>query len=286
MIKLDLSYFLRLSAQLARLRFLKVDGMVREARAVLQEARTWLTHFGQEAMFGSAGMRTAKLQLPGLLNQIDFLLGLDDSRPLSFDAYFPLVSALSNFETALLSEATMADAYYVLEKKPYSTPTLITEGEALFPPEIRAKVPEALTDMREAGKCIAFELPTAAAFHIYRVTEAVLRRYWEAVAGTKPKPKLRTIGVFLAALKKHECGDSKVIAALAQLNELHRNPTIHPEDHLTLGEAIALLGMASSAMAAMLKEIPDAQANQPELPGLGALAEWFAKAANETGKAA
>ncbi len=286
MIRLDLSYFLRLSAQLARVRFLKVDANISDARSALEEARTWLAHFGQEAMFGSAGMRTAKLQLAPLLNHIDALLALDNSHQLSFDRYLGLVSALSNFETALLSEATMADAYYVLEKKPYSTPTLITEGETLFPPAVTANVPEAVADMREAGKCIAYELPTAAAFHIYRVTEAVLRRYWQAVAGSKPKPTVRSIGVYLAALKKHECGDGKVIAALAQLNELHRNPTIHPEDYLTLEEAIALLGMASSAIAAMVKAVPDVQVSQSEFSGESALAQWSAQAANEAGRAA
>jgi hypothetical protein len=284
MIKLDLSYFLRLSAQMARIRHLKVDGTIAEARFPLQEVRSWLAHFGQEAMFGSAGMRTAKLQLPNLLSRIDTLLGLDNSAALTFDAYIDLVSALSNFDSALLSEAAMADAYYVLEKKPYSTPTLITEGETLFPAAVSSKVPEAFPDMQEAGKCLAFELPTAAAFHIHRATEAVLRRYWHAVAGAVPKPRLRSIGVFLAALKKHKCGDIKVISALAQMNELHRNPTIHPEDNLTLEEAIALLGMASSVIAAMLKQIPDANSHQPNLPGMsfGAIAQQLGLQSNGT----
>lgn len=286
MIKLDLSYFLRLSAQVARLRFLKAEGTIGEARIALQEARSWLEHFGQEAMFGSAGMRTAKLQSPFLISRIDALLELHNSRMLSFDAFIDLLSGLNNFENALLAEASMADAYYVLEKKPYSTPALIQEGESLFPPALASKVPEALPDMREVGRCIAYELPTAAAFHVHRVTEAVLRRYWQAVAGSAPKPKLRTIGVYLAALKKHECGDSKVIAALAQLNELHRNPTIHPEDHLTLEEAIALIGMASSAIAAMVKAIPDPLAMERCLPGLNASAQWLGQAANEAGEAA
>jgi hypothetical protein len=73
------------------------------------------------------------------------------------------------------------------------------------------------------------------------------------------------MGVYLAALKKNECGDGKVIAALTQMNELHRNPTIHPEDTLTLEETIALLGMANSVVAAMLKEIPELVPDQPEL---------------------
>ena len=56
MIRLDLSYFLRLSAQLARVRFLKVDANISDTRSALEEARTWLTHFGQVEMFHSAGI--------------------------------------------------------------------------------------------------------------------------------------------------------------------------------------------------------------------------------------
>jgi hypothetical protein len=287
MIRLDLSYFLRFAAQLTRLRYLRPESKVQDARPTLTEARAWLTHFGQEPMFGSGGMRTAKLQMPPLIESIDAQLGRDDDTQLGFDAYFNVVSALGNFETALLSEATMADAYYVLEKDPYSTLALITKGESLFPPNLPKKVPEALPDMQEAGKCLAFELPTAAAFHIHRATEAVLRRYWTAVTGGSAKPKLRTIGVYLAALKKKGCGDPKVVAALSQMNELHRNPTIHPENYLNVSEAIALVGLANSVVAAMLKEIPDVDTKQPEIPGLaGGLAAIMGKAANETGEAA
>ena len=38
--------------------------------------------------------------------------------------------------------------------------------------------PIAKSDLEEAGKCIAFELPTAAAFHLLRATESVLREFY------------------------------------------------------------------------------------------------------------
>lgn len=223
-------------------------------------------------MFGSSGFRTAKLLTFPLLNQIDQLLGRDDNAEFDFDSFLNLLNPLSNFENALLSEAAMADVYYVLEKEPYSTLSLATKGETLFPPQTIEKVPEATADLQAAGQCIAFELPTAAAFHILRATEAVLRRYWASVAGNVPKPKLRTVGVFLAALRKHELGDNKVIAALGQMNELHRNPTIHPDENLNLDEAIALLGIANSVVASMLKVIPKVIPDEPELPGIAGIA--------------
>ena len=275
MIRLDLGYFLRFGASLARVRDLPTEVTVGNARQALFTVNGWLSGFANEQTFGSSAFRTARHSLSPLLVRIGALLSRGDTEVIPFNEQLSLLTELNTFENALLAEASMADAYYVLEKEPYSTLALITKGASLFPPNTLVKVPEAERDLNEVGKCIAFELPTAAAFHIHRATEAVLRRYWTAVSGNLPKPKLRTIGVYLAAMKKNKCGDGKVIAALSQMNELHRNPTIHPEDMLSLDEAIALLGIANSVVAAMLKEIPDVQPEQPQLPGMGALAQIF-----------
>lgn len=286
MIRLDLGYFLRFSSQLARMRFMPSQ-TIGQVRPPLQEARAWIHSFGQEQMFGSVGFRTAKHQATALMAVIDRFLGQDDTAQVAWEEEVALITALNNFETALLSEASMADAYYVLEKEPYSTLALVTKGESLFPPSLVKKVPEAVTDMREAGKCLAYEIPTAAAFHIHRATEAVLRRYWSVVAATQAKPKQRNIGVYLAAMKRLKCGDEKVIAALTQMKDLHRNPIIHPDDSLDLQEALALAGIANSVVAAMLKQIPDVKLDQPEIPGLGgALATYLKAVDNDTGEAA
>jgi hypothetical protein len=264
MIRIDLSYFYRLGANIAAVNRLRYDVPMREVRHPLQAARTWLAAVAQDTMFGS-GLRGSKVQLGTLAIRLDALLGRDDDSQFSFSDLLEISGDLNRFETVLNSELSIADAYYVLEKKPYSTITLVTEGESLFPPNILDKVPEAATDLREAGKCLAFEVPTAAAFHVHRAAEAVLRKYWEAVTGNAPKPKARSIGVYLAAMKKLKCGDEKVIAALTQMTELHRNPTIHPGELLDMPEAIALVGIANSVVAAMLKEMPDVTEDQPDL---------------------
>lgn len=129
--------------------------------------------------------------------------------------------------------------------------------------DLPRKVPEALNELREAGKCIAFEIPTAAAFHIYGAIELILRRYWTVTTGGRPNPKQRSIGVYLAALKKNDCGDPKVIAALEQLKDLHRNVVVHPDETLLGEDAIALVGMANSVAAAMLKALPYVETNPP-----------------------
>ncbi len=61
-------------------------------------------------------------------------------------------------------------------------------------------------------------------------------------------------------------GSAKVLSCLQQIKDLHRNPLMHPEETLTLEEAISLFGICQSAISAMLKEIPD-PAIVPPSPG-------------------
>ena len=77
----------------------------------------------------------------------------------------------------------------------------------------------------------------------------------------------RNIGDYLSKLKELKKGDAKVLAALKDLKDLHRNPLVHPEHSLeNADEAIALLGGVQAVIIPMLKEIPA----QP-LPGQTAL---------------
>jgi hypothetical protein len=123
------------------------------------------------------------------------------------------------------------------------------------------KVSNAVPDIREAGKCLAYELGTAAGFHALRAMEAVLRRYWEVVTEDKPHPGQRNIGVYIQKIEKSGVGDAKVIAVLKQIKDLHRNPLMHPEETLSLQDAIGIFGIVQSAMGAMLKEIPSPVSN-------------------------
>jgi len=56
-----------------------------------------------------------------------------------------------------------------------------------------------------------------------------------------------------------------LLASLQQIKDLHRNPLAHPEETLTLEEAVGLFGIVQSAINAMLKEIPD----PPPVPLIG-----------------
>jgi hypothetical protein len=129
-------------------------------------------------------------------------------------------------------------------------------GETLFPGDLAAKVPEATFDAREAAKCLAYEVGTAAGFHIFRVLESVLRRYHSQLTGGGTQPKVRNIGVYLNSLRQKKIGDPKVLAILKQITDLYRNPLIHPEAALTVDEAISIFGISRAVIAEMLPVLP------------------------------
>jgi hypothetical protein len=154
----------------------------------------------------------------------------------------------------------------VSRKAGYDTAVLIGNAEQCFPSDLGSKVPLAIPDIREAGKCLAFELSTAAGLHVMRALETVLASYWSAVSGGKPQPRPRTIGSYLKQMDKLAIGNAKAKAALQQIKDLHRNPLMHPRESLSLDGAVQLFGIVQSAVGAMLKDIPTAPASIPTKP--------------------
>ena len=131
------------------------------------------------------------------------------------------------FRNVFFAELSVLPSFLVMEKEGYDIKVLIEEGEKLFPPSTLKKCPEADEDMKEVGKALAFELATACGFHIFRVTEAVLKRYWDHVSGGKKRPDLETIGSYAKTLESDELGDKKIWEALKQLANLQPQ-SAHP----------------------------------------------------------
>jgi hypothetical protein len=180
----------------------------------------------------------------------------DQSRTIGRFELWMVRSQYEKFKVALHAELGVMHSYFVTQKGGFDTISLLYFGENLFPQELASKVPEAIFDAREAGKCLAFELPTACGFHIFRATESVLRKYYVQLTGSKAVPRVRNIGVYLAAMKDQKVGDEKVTFALKQMADLYRNPLIHPDTVLTQEEAIGIFGLARSAIAGMLAVLP------------------------------
>ncbi len=180
---------------------------------------------------------------------------------------------LSQFETILAAELQKHLTYLVSQIGGYSMPLLVSKAEVNLPEDALAVIPDgARKDFREAGRCLAFEIPTAAGFHAMRATEMVLRQYYELVM--KRKSERVEWGTCTQELKKAGA-NPKVVQVLDQIRDIHRNPLMHPEDFLTMKEAVGLFDIAKSAIGRLAEEIvaltPKPQAHPEPEPALASV---------------
>lgn len=263
MFRISLAYFMRLGEEISRLRSRIVDGaQLSDVRHILWSARRTLSEVQSSGILRHA-MNASYVPLNDLLGGINSVLGSDQDdtdRTLDFMDEFSVGDPLKRFYAVFSAEFEVADAYLVFQKRGYDTKSLLFTGESIFPEDLITKVPGTLEDVRAAGRCLAFELGTASGFHTLRALEAVLVAYWHKVIGGKDLPEPRNLGNTLNCMTTQKVGDEKIISALKQIKDLHRNPLMHPEVHLNMTEAISLVGMAQSCMRAMLAQIPETAA--------------------------
>jgi hypothetical protein len=162
-------------------------------------------------------------------------------------------NALKHFETIFSEELATQDSYFVSKKGIYSTHDLIHRAERAIEERIRSVMPDrAIQDFNQAGKCLAYEVATAAGYHVMRATEEMLRE-WHSLSvpnGRRDVPW----GTCIAALKKHNA-DATTLGILDQIRDFHRNPLMHPEHFLTVSEAHRLFDIAKSAITAIGEQI-------------------------------
>jgi hypothetical protein len=166
-----------------------------------------------------------------------------------------ITNKAKEFETVFAAELETADTYFVSQKGIYSTSHLVEKAEQAFTLEVQGQLsPQAIQDIRQAGKCLAFDLDTASGFHVVRATEMLIHKYYIAVTGTTPKRKDRNWGAYVRNLNAHRKSDPnskadpKLIMLIDQVREHHRNPVIHPEITLTPDEAQSLFSICQAVI--------------------------------------
>jgi hypothetical protein len=253
--RIDGYYLYQLGLYIHPLAEIQVNSKVPDIISTLYLAENYLEALLNRSVFQ---LKTSWTCGNKLLTEIKSLTSTPDRETsLTFYETYNLTSGTTEFEHVLNAELGQMNIYLVSKKRGYDTQDVIHQGIVLFPDDLPTKVPESTADINQGTRCIAFELPTAAGFHLHRANEAVLHRYYDSVTNGAPRPAGRNIGDYLAELQTMKAGEPKVKSALRDLKDLHRNPLIHPEDSLeSVDEAIALLGSIHSVVVHMLKAIP------------------------------
>jgi hypothetical protein len=160
------------------------------------------------------------------------------------------------FEKEFEREHHNLSVFTVLPKGIYDTRLLIDTPENEFPETVRAVfTTQIIHDLKQAGRCLAFECPTASAFHTFRATEALLLKYYEVVTGKPWDKPQRDWEKYVEALQKLPNSNKDVLSRLDDIRKLDRNPYTHPDRNVTLDEAPMLFRLTHGVMYRMAEEI-------------------------------
>ncbi|MFC4621782.1 hypothetical protein ACFO3A_06085 [Comamonas nitrativorans] len=134
---------------------------------------------------------------------------------------------------------------YVVSPKRIEVERLVSDPASLFAPDVFNSLSElARFDIAEAAKCIAFERPTAAAFHLMRATEEALRNYYCHFV-KRDRLSVMMWGPMVQALQKHRRAKQYDVLNknLDNVRTSFRNPTQHPDKVYDIHEVQDLWGL-------------------------------------------
>ena len=157
-----------------------------------------------------------------------------------------------------LEAELIEQSVFLVTPKRVDVKKLLENVSDLFPPNVYSLVPEiAQYDFSEAGRCIAFERPTAAAFHMLRGTEAMLRHFYSALIRRKRVDPLLW-GPMVSDLRKRS--RTKKYATLYNnldnIRTSYRNPTQHPDAIYDIHEVQDLWGLCTEVVSRMTRILP------------------------------
>lgn len=129
-----------------------------------------------------------------------------DAPDFTVDYDFNEVISKANVFTTILKADLLENlvAYHPQQKGIYSTALLITQAENALHPEYLRKLDETVVrEIRESGKCLAFDNYTASGFHMLRALEIVLHDYYVLICNPEDTKKhLDSWGAYLDPLYK------------------------------------------------------------------------------------
>jgi hypothetical protein len=159
------------------------------------------------------------------------------------------------FVEAFEREEVNLGVFIVTPKGLYDTKLLLENPEMEFPEKIRPLLPQQmLEDFKQAARCLAFEIPTACAFHVCRGTEALILEYYKRLSGHSWKEKRKDWGIYVDHLIKNGAPE-KITTRLREIAKMDRNAYIHPDINVTLDEAPQLFKLCAAVIFYMGQEL-------------------------------
>jgi len=187
-------------------------------------------------------------------------------------AFQNVAMAAAQFQVVLAAELATQMTFHVTPKGIYDTANLVEQAERCLPDTTQAVISEvAKGELRQAGRCLALDSPTACAFHMMRALEAVMHQYYVAMCTPSSNEPLGSWAEYIAKLRKAAGLDNAeatisdanaidhvklAVPMLQQIKDQDRNLIMHPEIVLTPEEASSLFEVAKAAIILMAARLP------------------------------
>lgn len=255
--RVNLPIFYHFGAALQPLQSIKAGDTVRSVVKALLHADKWLQHFTEATSSMSFPLsREAAFSLhkiiskeyTALLNESDENIEVYASKTITNELVVELKKEFHDFETVFERESKKVSVFAVPKKGIYDTEDLIEHAENSLPDDVKSRIDDQTKyDIKEAGKCLAFNTPTASGVHILKAVESLIRAYHAKVTGKTLSVKSRNWGAYIRDLN-NSGADKNVTAYLLHIKDFYRNPIMHPEVRLTPQEAFSLFNASLSAI--------------------------------------
>lgn len=178
--------------------------------------------------------------------------------------YAEISRKIDAFKSVFEAECRDVDVYSVSQIGIYRTSALVSEADKLIPEQFHKLLPGGTEDeFRNAGKCLAFDLPTACGFHALRGLELVMDAYITSF-GVDTKSLRSWSDYIKSAQSLIERGEgerkpsARVTAMLDRMRQLDRNPLMHPRETVDTVSADQLFRLCAATVVEMVKDMTGA----------------------------
>lgn len=133
---------------------------------------------------------------------------------------------------------------FIISEKRIDVNKLLFDIKSILAHDVFDVLPDNIQyDIKESGKCIAYECPTASAFHVLRGVEGLLRTLLKKLSPQVDTSQMNW-GPLIIELRNLNISDLSILLDnLDRIRDNYRNPTNHPEKIFNIEEAQDLFNM-------------------------------------------
>jgi hypothetical protein len=153
--------------------------------------------------------------------------------PVKLEEVAMLTNCVDRFEKSFEREHRNLAVFTVTPKGTRDTAILIENPEEDFT-ETQRKIlpPQFVADLKQAARCLVFEVPTACAFHTCRATESLMLAYYKLLSGHDWNFPKKDWKIYIEQLVR-EGAPKKITSRLDEIRDMDRNSYAHPETNVS-----------------------------------------------------